>query len=53
MKRLLFGDFFTGKRFYFGSDERTYFWHSYSTTSGEYKLLTKEIIPEFEKHIQK
>ena len=25
------------------------FWHSYSTTSGEYKLLTKEIIPEFEK----
>jgi len=25
------------------------FWHSYSTTSGEYKLLTEEIIPEFEK----
>jgi len=25
------------------------FWHSYSTASGEYKLLTEEIIPEFEK----
>ncbi|PNR96559.1 extracellular solute-binding protein [Petrotoga olearia] len=25
------------------------FWHSYSTTSGEYKLLTEEIIPEFER----
>ncbi len=24
-KDFCFGDFFTGKRFYFGSDERTYF----------------------------
>lgn len=25
------------------------FWHSYSTTSGEYKVLTEKVIPDFEK----
>lgn len=32
----------------FGIEEIT-FWHTYSTNSGEYKLLTEKIIPEFEK----
>lgn len=32
----------------FGAEEIT-FWHTYSTNSGEYKLLTEKIIPEFEK----
>ncbi|MBN2219038.1 MAG: extracellular solute-binding protein [Kosmotogaceae bacterium] len=29
--------------------EEITFWHSYSTNSGEYNLLTEKIIPEFEK----
>jgi len=32
----------------FGVEEIT-FWHTYSTNSGEYKLLTEKIIPEFER----
>ncbi|TYB89651.1 MAG: extracellular solute-binding protein [Kosmotoga sp.] len=33
---------------FFGVDTIT-FWHTYSTNSGEYKLLTEKIIPDFEK----
>jgi multiple sugar transport system substrate-binding protein len=32
-----------------GSKKEIVFWHSYSTDSGEYKLLVEKIIPEFEK----
>ena len=35
--------------FLLGATKEIVFWHSYSTTSGEYELLTKDIIPTFEK----
>ncbi len=32
-----------------GASKEIVFWHSYSTDSGEYKLLVEKIIPEFER----